>query len=109
MVKSPKVDWGQLNSMLYSITFLRQQQGDSASCKKCLGSDHFTDLCALADQGSSRSKSYDRRDRYQTMQSTNDSPYKMSSSRVETIVSSMRRGSQNDSLLGCGTASVKLK
>ena len=76
-----KTDWGQLNSMLYSITFLSQQQGDTVSCKKCLGSDHSSDRSALADQAS-RFKSYDRRERRQSLQGAKQSPYKRSSNKV---------------------------
>ena len=47
VAKSKSTCWSELNSTLYAITFLSQQQGDSVTCQVCSSSDHHTSRCAL--------------------------------------------------------------
>ena len=44
----PKSDWLRLNSSLYAVTFLAQQNGKGKSCLHCLEMDHIASECALA-------------------------------------------------------------
>ena len=44
----PKSDWSRLNSSLYAVTFLAQQNGIGKSCLYCLETDHAASKCALA-------------------------------------------------------------
>ena len=41
-------DWGQLNSTLYTVTFMAQQNGRGKTCQYCLETDHQGPDCALA-------------------------------------------------------------
>ena len=43
-----KSDWSKLNSPLYAVTFLAQQNGKGKSCLYCLETDHSASECALA-------------------------------------------------------------
>ena len=47
-VSSPGVDWSQLNSSLFAVTFLAQQNGRGKTCRFCLETDHVDVECALA-------------------------------------------------------------
>ena len=44
----PSTDWGQLNSALYTVTFMAQQNGKGKTCQYCLETDHQSGDCALA-------------------------------------------------------------
>ena len=44
----PKSDWSRLNSSLYAVTFLVQQNGRGKSCLYCLETDHAAFECASA-------------------------------------------------------------
>ena len=44
----PKSDWSKLNSSLYAVTFLAQQNGKGKGCLYCLETDHTAPECALA-------------------------------------------------------------
>ena len=44
----PGTDWGQLNSALYTVTFMAQQNGKGKTCQYCLETDHQSADCALA-------------------------------------------------------------
>ena len=44
----PSTDWGQLNSALYTVTFMAQQNGRGKTCQYCLETDHQGPDCALA-------------------------------------------------------------
>ena len=46
----PSTDWGQLNSALYAVTFLAQQNGKGKMCHYCLETDHHSSDCALTPQ-----------------------------------------------------------
>ena len=41
-------DWGQLNSALYTVTFMAQQNGKGKTYHYCLEADHQSDDCSLA-------------------------------------------------------------
>ena len=41
----PKSDWSRLNSSLYAVTFLAQQNGKGKSCLHCLETDHIVSEC----------------------------------------------------------------
>ena len=45
---SPGLDWSQLNSSLFAVTFLAQQNGRGKTCRFCLETDHSDEECALA-------------------------------------------------------------
>lgn len=47
-VSSPGLDWSQLNSSLFAVTFLAQQNGRGKTCRFCLETDHVDEECALA-------------------------------------------------------------
>ena len=40
----PSTDWGQLNSALYTVTFMAQQNGKGKTCHYCLETDHQSTL-----------------------------------------------------------------
>ena len=44
----PSIDWGQLNSVLYTVTFMAQQNGRGRTCQYCLETDHQSTECVLA-------------------------------------------------------------
>ena len=44
---SNTVDWSQLNSTLYAVTFLAQQGNRTRPCTLCMESDHREDECSL--------------------------------------------------------------
>lgn len=44
----PDTDWGQLNSALYTVTFMAQQNGRGKTCQFCLETDHLSTDCAMA-------------------------------------------------------------
>ena len=44
----PSTDWGQLNSALYTVTFMAQQNGRGKTCQYWLETDHQGPDCALA-------------------------------------------------------------
>ena len=44
----PSTDWGQLNSALYTVTFMAQQNGKGKTCHYCLETHHQSSDCALA-------------------------------------------------------------
>ena len=44
----PTTDWGQLNSALYTVTFMAQQNGKGRTCQYCLETGHLGADCALA-------------------------------------------------------------
>ena len=44
----PSTNWGQLNSELYTVTFVAQQNGKGRTCHYCLETDHQSGNCALA-------------------------------------------------------------
>ena len=44
---SNTVDWSQLNSTLYAVTFLAQQGNRTRPCALCMESDHREDECSL--------------------------------------------------------------
>ena len=45
---TPGTDWGQLNSALYTVTFMAQQNGRGKTCQHCLETDHSGTECAMA-------------------------------------------------------------
>ena len=45
---TPDKDWGQLNSALYTVTFMAQQNGRGKTCQYCLETDHQGPECAMA-------------------------------------------------------------
>lgn len=47
-ISSLGVDWLQLNSSLFVVTFLAQQNSRSEACQFCLEMDHVGVECALA-------------------------------------------------------------
>ena len=44
---TPDTDWGQLNSALYTVTFMAQQNGRGKTCQYCLETDHQGPECAM--------------------------------------------------------------
>ena len=48
MATVPSTDWGQLNSALYAVTFIAQQNGKGKTCHYYLETDHQSSDCALA-------------------------------------------------------------
>ena len=47
-VSSPGLYWSQLNSSLFAVTVLAQQNGRGKTCRFCLETDHVDEECALA-------------------------------------------------------------
>ena len=45
---TPGTDWGQLNSALYTVTFMAQQNGRGKTCQHCLETDRLGTECAMA-------------------------------------------------------------
>ena len=43
-----EADWSKLNSSLFAVTFLAQQNGRGKTCEYCLEADHVAAECALA-------------------------------------------------------------
>ena len=56
-------DWSKLNSSLYAVNFLANQNGRGKTCQHCLETDHLSSECALApvkvDWASSRDSARD--------------------------------------------------
>ena len=56
-------DWSKLNSSLYAVIFLANQNGHGKMCQHCLDTDHLSLECALApvkvDQASSQDSTRD--------------------------------------------------
>lgn len=44
---NPSVDWGELNSSLYTVTFMAQQNEKGKTCQYCLETDQQGPDCAL--------------------------------------------------------------
>ena len=44
----PRVAWSQLNSSLYTTSFLAHQNQRGRTCQYCLETDHVSQSCALA-------------------------------------------------------------
>ena len=48
VANTPTADWSKLNSSLYAVNFLANQNGRSKTCQYCLETDHLSGDCALA-------------------------------------------------------------
>ena len=48
VANNPTADWSKLNSSLYAVNFLANQNGKGRTCQHCLETDHSSNECALA-------------------------------------------------------------
>ena len=57
VANNPAADWSKLNSSLYAVNFLADQNGKGNTCQHCLETDHMSSECALAPSKVERSSS----------------------------------------------------